>query len=70
MLLLAAMDGISVLHLYLLQVEEDLERARVAIADSDVASFLPSKRNGSICSASYPSFCFKLHFDCFFMGYN
>ncbi|RCV04485.1 hypothetical protein SETIT_1G005300v2 [Setaria italica] len=28
------------------KVEEELERARVAIADSDVASFLPSKRNG------------------------
>ncbi|GJN18767.1 hypothetical protein PR202_gb05965 [Eleusine coracana subsp. coracana] len=27
-------------------VEEDLERARVGITDSDVASFLPSKRNG------------------------
>ncbi|CAD6341659.1 unnamed protein product, partial [Miscanthus lutarioriparius] len=27
-------------------VEEELERARVAITDSDVASFLPSKRNG------------------------
>ncbi|KAK3155800.1 hypothetical protein QOZ80_2AG0098820 [Eleusine coracana subsp. coracana] len=28
------------------KVEEDLERARVGITDSDVASFLPSKRNG------------------------
>uniref|UniRef100_A0A804PDW4 TMPIT-like protein n=1 Tax=Zea mays TaxID=4577 RepID=A0A804PDW4_MAIZE len=28
------------------KVEEELERARVAITDSDVASFLPSKRNG------------------------
>ncbi|KAL6848490.1 hypothetical protein ACP4OV_021784 [Aristida adscensionis] len=28
------------------KVEEDLERARVAITDSDVASFLPSKGNG------------------------
>ncbi|KAL6629694.1 hypothetical protein ACP70R_029459 [Stipagrostis hirtigluma subsp. patula] len=28
------------------KVEEDLERARVTITDSDVASFLPSKRNG------------------------
>jgi hypothetical protein len=67
MLLLAAVDGISVCHLYLLQVEEDLERARVAITDSDLASFLPSKRNGSICSVSYPSFCFRLFF-C--MNYN
>jgi hypothetical protein len=29
-----------------MQVEEELERARVAITDSDVASFLPSKKNG------------------------
>ncbi|RLM97966.1 uncharacterized protein C2845_PM06G04800 [Panicum miliaceum] len=28
------------------KVEEDLGRAKVAITDSDVASFLPSKRNG------------------------
>ncbi|XP_066324718.1 uncharacterized protein [Miscanthus floridulus] len=28
------------------KVEEELERARVTITDSDVASFLPSKRNG------------------------
>jgi len=28
------------------KIEEELERARVAITDSDVASFLPSKRNG------------------------
>ncbi|KAJ1277475.1 hypothetical protein BS78_04G006600 [Paspalum vaginatum] len=28
------------------KIEEDLDRARVAITDSDVASFLPSKRNG------------------------
>ncbi|TVU33709.1 hypothetical protein EJB05_25542 [Eragrostis curvula] len=28
------------------KVEEDLERARVAVTDSDVASFLPSKKNG------------------------
>jgi hypothetical protein len=65
MLLLAALDGISLCHLYLLQDEEHLECARVAITDSDVASFLPSKRNGSICSVSYPSFCFRLYFDCF-----
>jgi hypothetical protein len=58
-------NGISVCHLYLLQVEEDLELARVAITDSDVALFLPSKINGSICSVSHPSFCFRLYFDCF-----
>ncbi|WVZ78254.1 hypothetical protein U9M48_025997 [Paspalum notatum var. saurae] len=28
------------------KIEEDLDRAKVAITDSDVASFLPSKRNG------------------------
>ncbi|RLN07212.1 hypothetical protein C2845_PM11G11920 [Panicum miliaceum] len=28
------------------KIEEELERARAAITDSDVASFLPSKRNG------------------------
>ncbi|CAN6227106.1 unnamed protein product [Urochloa humidicola] len=28
------------------KIEEELERARVAITDSNVASFLPSKRNG------------------------
>ncbi|XP_006648213.2 transmembrane protein 120 homolog [Oryza brachyantha] len=28
------------------KVEEELERARVTISDSDVAAFLPSKRNG------------------------
>ncbi|WVZ81216.1 hypothetical protein U9M48_028621 [Paspalum notatum var. saurae] len=33
-------------HLCLMQIEEDLNCARVASTDSDVASILPSKRNG------------------------
>jgi hypothetical protein len=33
---------------------------------SGVTSFLPSKRNGLICSVSYPLFYFRLYFDCFY----
>jgi hypothetical protein len=40
MLLLAAVDGISVCHLYLLQVEEDLDRARQPEWQSQIVMWL------------------------------
>ena len=41
-----------------MQVEEDLERAKLAILDSDVAAFLPNKGNGPLHFVPFGTFCF------------
>jgi hypothetical protein len=42
------------------QVEEDLERAKLAILDSDVAAFLPNKGNGLLHFVPFATFLFRL----------
>jgi hypothetical protein len=42
------------------QVKEDLEHAKLAILDSDVAAFLPNKGNGLLHFVPFATFLFRL----------